>query len=1185
MENLAEGSVGNNLSQQTGISAFESLLRGWFGALIFLGLCLHSIYAQSISGTLTGIVTDPSGAVVPQAKVSLKNEGSGDLRRTVSNADGFFTFAAVPAGTYEVSIEAAGFLTYQVSGLNLQAAERRNLDVTMKVGSTTETVSVSAAADVLVPVDSGEKSATLTTKQLQDFSVVGRSAAEFIKIMPGFAVAGTGTENRSNFSGENIGINGNGDSGSQSALNGAYNVNGLPTASLDITADGAHVSDPGCNCATPVNPNTDMIQEFKVLTSNFSAENQKGPAVIQSIAKSGTQAFHGTGYLYARHHSLNSNDWLNNRSGAPKPENKYFFPGGNIGGPVLIPGTNFNKHRDKLFFFTGYEHYFQTLDTGLLRATVPSEAMRAGNFSDEELRKIEGLVGGRYVTQSGNPASRLRADQFPSGIIPPSQIDPTGRAMMNLYPTPNSDPNSNGGFNYVKQIVFDQNSLQWMSRVDYSISDNTKLFVRYNMQRETQKFPIGLWWRNANQVPYPTPILGKNKSDSVTASLTHVFSPTMTNEFIFGYTYIAFPNVFEDPSKVDRTQLGATFGGVFHNNVVQIPSWNASGELAAMVNPGGFEVGGSRGLFADKHLPSIQNNLSKVWGTHTVKGGVYWEYIINNQPANGFTNGQLAFDVSNPRSSGSPYADLLLGRINNYQEQSFNRLYNIGYHTFEFFVQDAWKITRRLSLDLGLRASHFQPWQDREGFGFTVFDYSQYRPGSAPADYSGFSWNKRDPSVPLGGFPSRALYWAPRFGLAYDIFGTGSTVIRGGWGRFYFHTSQFTQGLDASAGVQSATINGINTFAELAALNVQGTPVAVQAVDRNSDRSPFSDSYSFTISQRTPFRGLLEASYVGNQSKNGLNNGYAGSAINNVPYGALFQPGLDPNNANIDVFRPLQGFQAVNIITHGLYQNYNSLQLSWSRTVGRYNMMFNYTYGKSMGIVPGAGQSDLFNLDNNYGVLPYDRRHIFNAAYSIELGSPVRGMPVLGAVVNGWQFSGITQLQSGQNIAAIQNFFVNDVNFTQDAAGNRYTIPVNGSNYQVNSRTVNGTTALPWRPLVTCGLTSNMGERQYVNGSCLAPPSGPGQNGPMITPPVYGPAFFNSDLGLFKNFQMGESRKIQLRFNAYNFLNHPLWSFIGGSTNLKPTFDVNGRQTNSIFGVTTEKQGRRIIQLAVKFYF
>ncbi len=532
-------------------------------AVVALTACLQFGFGQSISGTLTGLISDPSGASVPDAKVTLKNEGSGDVRRTVSNSEGFFTFAAVPAGSYELSVEAAGFSIYQVSKLAVQGAERRNVDVSMKVGSTAETVSVSAIADILTPVDSGEKSATLTTKQLQDFSVVGRSAAEFIKIMPGFAVAGTGTENRSNFSGENIGINGNGDGGSQSALNGAYNVNGLPGASLDITADGAHVSDPGCNCATPVNPNTDMIQEFKVLTSNFSAENQKGPAVIQSIAKSGTRDFHGTGYLYARHHALNSNDWLNNRSGAPKPENKYYFPGGNIGGPVLIPGTGFNKNRDKLFFFTGYEHYFQTLDTGLLRATVPTEAMRAGNFSDAELRKIEGLVNGRFVTQSGNPASRLKPDQFPSGIIPANQIDPTGRALMNLYPTPNTDPNTSGGFNYLRQIVFNQGSMQWMSRVDYSISDNTKLFVRYNMQRETQKFPVGLWWRNANQVPYPTPILGKNKSDSVTTSLTHVFNPTMTNELIFGYTYIAFPNVFEDPSAVRPERSWSNVPGRF----------------------------------------------------------------------------------------------------------------------------------------------------------------------------------------------------------------------------------------------------------------------------------------------------------------------------------------------------------------------------------------------------------------------------------------------------------------------------------------------------------------------------------------------------------------------------------------------------------------------------------------------
>jgi len=218
-------------------------------------------------------------------------------------------------------------------------------------------------------------------------------------------------------------------------------------------------------------------------------------------------------------------------------------------------------------------------------------------------------------------------------------------------------------------------------------------------------------------------------------------------------------------------------------------------------------------------------------------------------------------------------------------------------------------------------------------------------------------------------------------------------------------------------------------------------------------------------------------------------------------------------------------------------------------------------------------------------VLPFDRRHIFNAAYSVELGSPVKKNLIARGALNGWQVSGITQIQSGANIGAITNYFSNDINFQQDASGNRYTIPVNGGQYQPNSRVVNGTPSLAFRPLQSCNPGSNLGDRQYVNGNCLALPTGPGQNGPIVGPPVYGPAFFNSDLGLFKNFQISESKKVQFRFNAYNFLNHPLYSFIGGSANLKPTFDVQGRQTNALFGITSEKQGHRIIQLAVKFYF
>src|SRR4051812_19838452 len=339
---------------------------------ILCGIMLAALaavgHAQMISATLTGVVSDATEAVVPHAKVTVTNLTSLDVRRSVTNEDGYFTFASLPSGTYKVMVEAPGFIPYELTDLQFTGAEKRNVNVVLKLGSTTEKVEVTSAVDLVAPVDSGEKSSVLTTRQLQDFSVVGRSAAEFIKILPGFAISGTGTENRSNYTGEVIGINGNGDGGSQSALNNAYNVNGLPTNSLDITADGAHVSDPGCNCATPVNPNTDMIQEFKVLTSNFSAENSKGPAVIQSIAKSGTRDFHGMGYIYARHSALNSTDWLNNAAGLdastgeqklPKPDNKFFYPGGNIGGPVLIPGTGFNKNRDKLFFFSGFERMFQ----------------------------------------------------------------------------------------------------------------------------------------------------------------------------------------------------------------------------------------------------------------------------------------------------------------------------------------------------------------------------------------------------------------------------------------------------------------------------------------------------------------------------------------------------------------------------------------------------------------------------------------------------------------------------------------------------------------------------------------------------------------------------------------------------------------------------------------------------------
>jgi hypothetical protein len=1163
---------------------------------VFALLCAFAanLPAQSIYATLTGVVSDPSQGLVAQATVRLRDEGSSSLRETATNSQGYYTFASVPVGTYELTVGMAGFETYKESGIALGGGEKRNVNVNLKVGSATETVMVTGTSDLLVPVDSGEKSSTLSVKQLDNFVQVGSNAAEYIKMMPGFGMQ-NGTANAANYNGSTIGINANGNAGSQSPLNNAYAYNGLPSNTLDITADGAHVSDPGCNCDTPVNPNADMIAEFKITMSNFSAENQKGPAVLSSVAKSGGQKFHGSAFFYARNYVLNANDWLSNVSSAPRPQNKYYYPGVTIGGPLFIPGTRINKSRQKLFFFTGYEYFYQVLDTGLLRAEVPTAGMLQGNFSPAELAKLGN------ISASGSPPGQINARNaalYPGGIIPNGAIDANMLALMKLYPAPNSDPNATGGYNWTNDLTFSQNNHQWMTRVDYNISDSTKLFVRYNLQREQQPFPMQLWsTATTQQLPYPTPVIGKNRSDSVTASLTHVFSPTMTNEFVFGYTFIGFPNVFQDPSKVDPAKVGYTYKMLYKNGVAQIPNFGGGSEASQINNYGGFEIGGpTAGLYANKWMPSVSDSVAKVLGRHTMKAGVFYEYIRNAQPASNASMGNLRVSNGNSNSLGNDYADMLIGNLNTFQQYSFNRVNDIAYNTYEGFVQDSWKVSKQLTLELGIRLTHFTPWVDRLGFGFSNFDASQYNTSCTPTQYCGFSWNKKTSSVPMGGFPTRGMFYQPRFGVAYDVFGNGNTVLRGGWGMYYFHSGQFTTGLDVAAGVQTITLSnnqGVGTSPWVVGGSATATPLMARsldtmnfssaalspgAVDKTDDKQPLTRSYSFTIEQRLPWSSMLEVAYVGNQSTNLLNtSGGQGYNVNLVPIGAMLSSnngGVDPSSLTANNFRPIKAYSDINLATNNLYANYNSLQATWARAKGRYTLSLNYAFAKALGFVSPA--YDSFNLANNYTVQTSDRTHIFNFAYSIELGNPVRNK-LAGGFVNGWQISGITQVQSGANLTGNrgENFGLNL---------NSYKIP--GTTFNVSGTSLLGTTGIALHPLVTCDPTANLAPNQYINGACFAIPTQIGQNGPTTLPVIYGPAFFNTDLGLFKNFQIKEKMKLQFRANGYNFLNHPLWSFTSSNTNLTLGYNGTTGQLNApTFGYVTQKQGHRVVQLAVKFIF
>ena len=1153
-----------------------------FSSRFLVGIALAvltamNLPAQSISGTVTGIVTDPSNAVVANASLKLRDMQSGSVRDTVTNHDGYYTFASVVPGEYELIVSTPGFDTYDQKSITLRGGDKLNVNVVMKVGNTSNTVVVTGDVDLVQPVDSGEKADRLTSKELDNFIQLGANAAEFIKIMPGFGIA-NGTNNTANFNGQTLGINGNGGGGNQSPLNGAYSYNGLPSNSLDITADGAHVSDPGCNCATPVNPNSSMISEFKITMSNFNAESQKGPGVISSVAKGGGQEFHGSAYSPVRNSVMNANDWLANYSRIAKPETSNFSPGFTLGGPVLLPFTNLNRKRDKLFFFTGFQYFYQKLDTGLLRTTVPTLGERTGNFSPAELAKEGPLAFNGAVPQPLNARTLLL---YPGGIIPPSAINKNTQALMNLYPAPNADPYSNGGFNWVDDLKFPQNMIQSMSRVDYSISDNTKIWVRYNLQKETQLFPIGLWSASTDRAPYPSAVQGKNTSQSVSASLTHVFSPTMTNEFVFGYTFIGFPNVFENPEKVDRNAVGFNVKGLFKNGVPQIPNVSASGELSTITNQGGFEVGGpGKGLYANKYMPSLSNNVTKIWARHSVKAGIFWERIRNAQPASNNTNGTLGFSTGNTNTTGNPIADMLTGVLNSYNETSFDRINDISYNTMEGFVQDSWKVTGKLTLELGVRITRFTPWSDNLGFGFSIFDYSKYKTTCTALEYCGFLWNKRDPSVPLGGFPTPAPFWQPRFGVAYAI--DSNTVLRGGWGRYYYHSGQFTTGLSVSAGMQTASLtnnqgpgNTPLNVSHIDSLPASTGALSIGGVDSKDNKDPVTDSYSFTISRRVPWSGLVEVAYVGNQTRDLLNQSGYGSDVNLVPVGAMLSSknnGVDPNGLNANNFRPLVGFASVPLATNNLYSNYNSVQTKYMRSKGNAVLSANYTYGKGMGIV--SSTLDSFNLNNNYGVQSFNRKHIFNAAYSYQFKKFVHNK-IGGGFVNNWQISGITQIQSGVNLTGQrgQNFGL---------ALNSFKIP--GTTQNVSSTSLLGTPNIALMPTLTCDPTQGLAEHQFINPNCYSFPKQIGQNGPTIQPVVYGPAYFNSDLGVFKNFKIGEKKTLQFRANAYNFLNHPLWSFNGNNLNLGFN-GTTGVINTPLFGTVTTKQGHRIVSLDVKFYF
>ncbi|MFZ0862639.1 MAG: carboxypeptidase regulatory-like domain-containing protein [Candidatus Sulfotelmatobacter sp.] len=1273
------------------ISTFElSVLKKTASAaalLLVLILLASTCFGQQLTGTLSGTVTDAAGAVVPNAKVTMKNNISGDVRTTVSNGSGYFSITAVQPGTYSVSIEAPGFKTWEQSGIIFAQGDSHTLaNIKLEVGQVSETVEIKAGADVVIP-DNSEVSTTLNTEMIQDTPIEGRDAGELLKLMPGMAFNNGGTQG-SGFNAKTVGTN--------SGPVGNFSANGTqPNGAMAFMLDGANLVDPG-NAGTQIaNINQDMVSEVKVLMSSYSAEYAKGPVIFQAFSKSGGNHFHGEGYFYARHNATDTWDsfaksqYLNDQAtvtnpsvlaqdlSSLKPAEHYYYTGGNIGGPIPF----LNHGRQKVFFWGGYEYMNQHPAGIPINFNVPTAEQKAGDFSE---KTINGLPGTTPVSGCGGSSTLLSCLQgggiwqyayaIPYGLpgggntMPTSAFDPNVKGgLLNFYPNSNIVPSQYNGWNNYQYVpLVPQNRWEATGKVDYAISDNSKLSVSYTRQIENDQHPIGVWWTPPWTLPYPSNVVAPTTSQEIMANFTHVFSPTTTNEFVFTLARYVNPSTLANAAAVDRTKIGFNVQGLYGHTTKQIPNiegpWGGAFPNIEEFSFDGTFNGGAFG--AEKKDPALYDNFTKVVGAHTLKAGFYWDTSENVQSSGGLGPGDNGtFNLGwGPNSSGNVVADFLLGRTANYQQVSSFPTFDIKFHQWSLYAQDSFKANRQLTVTYGLRFDHEGQWYGPNN-GMAVWNPATYNNTASAGPNTGLLWHSINSSIPLSGLKSPLFYYEPRVGFAYDVMGTGKTVVRGGiaWFRYQLAVNDVGGPTNLASGVFTAQSPG--TQKGYADINVPGfyTPpastsasqfvsgsssgAAISPFAQGDNRTPYVMDYNFTISQALPWRSVFEMSYVGNKSYNELINGGNSNLYNqnNPAPGSYFLPdpvlginvstapptcnsstagdnavvcatvpnyAIQENSANGggfdgNHFRPLKNYSDIFLITHGSYANYNSLQASWQKQSGPVNFLVNYTFSKVLGVRDGQSDNgngngtanDPYSLAANYGPLAYDHTNILNFSFVWNLPKFIHGQHLLEGAVNGWQLSGYTTYQSGAPLQMTTggNLNANFPGLTYPTQGAPdlpdNMVPLvssvkdsNGNLQRLESATVNVQTWLgtggaggtggsgPHNllPTLTCD-PRNHASGLYFNPTCFGMPA-QGTQGAIVWPYIRNPAYFDSDLGLFKNFQITERQKLQFRVAATNWLNHPLGQF-GLAGNSDEALSFVNSYTVPISALATGSQG------------